>query len=88
MRARDARAMSEMRATLDRLERRIEDQTARIDALYRMLELRGLPRDDAGRGDALFDELFPDEDEPLAPRPEVPTRRRATRLHVGSATGV
>ncbi|MGZ4332788.1 MAG: hypothetical protein ACXVRV_01745 [Gaiellaceae bacterium] len=82
--------MNENQNTLDRLEARIEDQTARIDALYRLLELRGiLPRaTDACRGDALFD----DESEGLdlsgwAAKPR-PTRRRSTRLHVGTATGV
>jgi hypothetical protein len=45
--------MNETQATLDRLERRLEEQTARIDALYRMLERRGLvPRAvEAGRGE-------------------------------------
>jgi hypothetical protein len=82
--------MSEMQSTLDRLEARIEIQTARIDALYRLLERRGiLPRavDSAGH-DALFDE----ESEALDlscdwERPR-PAGRRATRLHVGDATGV
>ena len=70
--------MNEMHATLDRLERRVEDQGARIDALYRLLEVRGiLPRDvDAGRADAL-------------PREEQRrTRRRAAHFHIGTATGV
>ena len=82
--------MNENQNTLDRLETRIEDQTARIDALYRLLELRGiLPHaPDAGRGDALFDH----ESEGLdlsgwvaKPRP---TQRRSTCLRVGTATGV
>ena len=83
--------MDEIHATLDRLETRLEDQAARVDALYALLELRGiLPRRaDVGRGDALFD----DESEGLdlsdrrreRPRPSV---RRAARLHVGTATGV
>jgi hypothetical protein len=83
--------MNEMQATLDRLETRIEDQRARIDALYGLLELRGiLPRRaDAGRGDALFD------DEPEAPDlsdgwegRRRPTARRAAHFHLGEATGV
>jgi hypothetical protein len=83
--------MNEEHATLDRLERRIEDQTARIDALYELLELRGiLPRGaDAGRGDALFD----DEPEALDlscgwQTPRRPTARRAKHFHLGEATGV
>ncbi len=78
--------MDEMHATLDRLETRIEDQGARIDALYRLLELRGiLPQAvDAGRGDALSDEEPEVLDLPSwheSPRP-------ARRFHVGEATGV
>jgi hypothetical protein len=83
--------MNEMQTTLDRLERRIEDQTARIDALYALLELRGiLPHAaDAGRGDALFDDESeaPDRSCGWHEKPR-PTRRRATRLRVGEATGV
>jgi hypothetical protein len=67
--------MNETQPTLERLEMRIEDQTARIDALYGLLELRGiLPRETAApRGD------------------EAPRRRRARRaahFHLGEATGV
>jgi hypothetical protein len=83
--------MSEMQAPLDRLETRIENQAARIDALYRLLELHGiLPRAvDAGRGDALFDH----ESEALGLSCGWDARRRpagrpATRLRVGDATGV
>jgi hypothetical protein len=84
--------MSEMHATLDRLETQIEDQAARIDALYALLELRGiLPRRaDVGRGDALFD----DESEGLdlscrrQERPQPTVRRAAPSFHVGEATGV
>jgi hypothetical protein len=66
--------MNETHATLERLETRIEDQTARIDALYGLLERRGvLPRGaDAGRGDA----------------PRRPPARRAAHFHLGEATGV
>ena len=82
--------MNEMHTALDRLERRIEDQAARVDDLYGMLETRGiLPCSaDAGRGDASFDEFFQDEDEPIVVRHEPLTRPRATRLHLGNATGV
>jgi hypothetical protein len=78
--------MNETHATLDRLEKRIEDQAARIDALYRMLELRGtLPCTvDAGQGDAMFDEELDALDLPSwheTPRP-------TPRFRVGEATGV
>lgn len=83
--------MNDTHANLDRLERRIEDQAARIDALYRLLELRGiLPRGgDAGMGDALFDGEPEDLDLSRGwerkPRPKA---RRVARFHVGEATGV
>ena len=79
--------MSEMHTALERLERRIEDQTARIDALYELLEVRGvLPHEaDALRGDALFD----DEEEALdLTCGWKDTPRRLARFHVGDATGV
>lgn len=84
--------MNEMRASLDRLEMRIEDQAARIDALYALLELRGIfPRKaDAGKGDALFDAEA--EDLGLScrwqERPQPTVRRAVPRFHVGDATGV
>jgi hypothetical protein len=82
--------MNETHVTLDRLERRIEDQTARIDALYQLLELRGiLPRSvEVGRGDALSDEESAALDLPSWHETPRPTRRRATRFHLGTATGV
>jgi hypothetical protein len=84
--------MNEMHATLDRLETRIEDQTARGDALYRLLELRGiLPRRvDVGRGAALFDDDSAELDLSCRwqERPETTVRRAAPRFHVGEATGV
>jgi hypothetical protein len=82
--------MNEMHATLDRLERRVEDQGARIDALYALLELHGiLPRGaEAGRGDALFDEESEVLDLPSWHEGPRPTRRGATCFHVGEATGV
>lgn len=81
--------MNEMH-TLDRLERRIEYQAARVDDLYGMLEMRGiLPcAVDVGRSDAPFDEFFQDEDEPIVVRHEPPTRQKPPRLHLGNATGV
>jgi hypothetical protein len=86
VRKRETFAMNETHATLDRLEKRIEDQAARIDALYRMLELRGiLPCGvDAARGDAMFDEELDALDLPSwheTPRP-------TPRFRVGEATGV
>ena len=82
--------MNEMQATLDRLERRIEDQAARIDALYEQLERRGIlsRRADAGRGDALFDDDPEDLDLPCGWEAGRPAARRAPRFHVGEATGV
>jgi hypothetical protein len=82
--------MYETHTTLDRLEKRIEDQAERIDALYGLLELRGiLPRGaDAGRGDALFD----DESEELNLSHDWgwqrPARPRKAHFRVGEATGV
>jgi hypothetical protein len=66
--------MNETHATLERLETRIEDQSARIDALYGLLEQRGiLPRSaDAGRTEAS----------------RRPRARRAAHFHLGEATGV
>jgi len=83
--------MREMSSALERLEARVEHQTARIDALFRMLEARGVIPSPAktGAGDAFFDELVQIEDAPLArERRAGPARRRATRLHVGDSTGV
>jgi hypothetical protein len=83
--------MNETHATLDRLETRIEDQAARIDALYGLLELRGiLPRGaDAGRGDGLFDDESEDLDLSSGwERERRPAARRAIGFHVGTATGV
>ncbi len=83
--------MSSIYPSLDRLEARIEHQAARIDALYRRLEERGVipgPAD-AGTTDALCDELVQIEDAPLArARRSRPVRRRATRLRVGNSSGV
>ena len=83
--------MNEMHATLDRLEIAIEDQSERIDALYGLLEQRGiLPRGgEAPKGDALFD----DEPEALdlsggRKGRRRPAANRATRFHLGEATGV
>ncbi len=83
--------MDEMHAALDRLERRIEFQTARIDSLCALLERRGiLPRDADADGD---DALLGDEPEALDlscgwEAKSRPTARRAARFHVGEATGV
>jgi hypothetical protein len=83
--------MDEMHEALERLETRIEDESARIDALYGLLELRGiLPRGaGVGRGDALFD----DESDALDlscgwEDSRRLTARRTARFHLGEATGV
>jgi hypothetical protein len=83
--------MSKRQSRLDRIEERLDRQAARIDDLYRLLELRGIrpPAAETGTRDAFFDELVQVEDSPLARRMQVrPVRRRATRLRVGDATGV
>ena len=83
--------MSDMQSSLERLETRLDYQAARLDALYRMLETAGvLPRPARrGRGDALCDELFQVENSPLARQQRKPAaKRRASRFHVGDATGV
>ena len=83
--------MDDTHVALDRLEARIEDQAARIDALYRLLELRGiLPRGvGTGRGDALSDEGSETVDFSGGwegkRRPAVDRR---AHFHVGEATGV
>ena len=82
--------MNEMHSTLDRLEARLDYQTARIDALYRALERHGLTVDDAvPRGDALFDDVVETRDAGSARRPRrARAARRAVRLRVGQGTGV
>jgi hypothetical protein len=84
--------MNETHSTLSRLEARIDNQAAQLDALYAMLYARGiLPRPmDAGRGGVLFDELDEVEDAPLVreARARVSRRRRGVVLRVGEATGV
>jgi hypothetical protein len=87
--------MDEMHSALDRLEARLDHQAGRIDALYEMLELRGvLPRSAATHNG---DEWFGAEAEAQAEAPDLcsvwkrtspPARRRPTRIHVGDATGV
>jgi hypothetical protein len=79
--------MTEMYSTLDRLEARIEHQDARIDALYRLLETRGLLPVDAEEATLLED--IPFEDAPLCrERYGRPAGRPPHRLRVGEATGV
>jgi hypothetical protein len=84
-------AMNEMQSSLERVEARLDRQSARIDALYRTLEERGIipgPRD-VGARDAFFDELIQLEEAPPAhARRAAPRRRRATGLRVGASTGV
>ena len=72
--------MDEMHAALDRLEARVDHQAARIDALYEMLELRGvLPR---SIGPEARDLRF------VLKRKSPAERPRSTRIRVGDATGV
>jgi hypothetical protein len=84
--------MTETHSSIDRLETRVDRLTARVDALYSLLETREILSQptEAGGGDALFDELVQIEDTPFAreTRTRSPRRQRATRLHVGSASGV
>lgn len=83
--------MSDRQSSLERLEARLDYQAARLNALYRMLETAGvLPRPARrGRSDALCDELFQVENSPLARQPRrQAAMRRASRFHVGDATGV
>lgn len=82
--------MSEMQSMLNRLEARLDYQSARIDAICRALEQRGISLRplDVGSGGVLAD-LPPEvSDEPSRGRVRRrPTRPRA-RFHVGDATGV
>lgn len=83
--------MTRIYPSVDRLEARIDHQAARIDALYRMLEERGLipAPADAGKTDAFFDEPLALEDAPLARESRAEgTRLLAARFRVGEATGV
>jgi hypothetical protein len=82
--------MTEMHSLLDRLEARIDQQAARIDALYRELETRGiLPAAvDAPPADPFFDELVDLEDVPFTTDLAEPQQPHATPLRVGDATGV
>jgi hypothetical protein len=82
--------MDQMQSALDRLEARVEYQTGRIDALYALLEARGLlllPVD-AGKGDALFEEIAEIEDAPIAREVRARPQRCRARFRVGEATGV
>ena len=82
--------MSEMQSVLDRLEARIDYQSARIDAIYRTLERHGMaPRPlNARSGDAFADDLLELSHLPLTGSARrQPTRCRA-RFHIGDATGV
>ena len=87
--------MDELHSALDRLEARLDQQAGRIDALYELLEQRGvLPRSGAtleGEG-WLGAGLGAHADSPdlcsMSKRPSPPARRRRTRIHLGDATGV
>lgn len=82
--------MSEMHSTIDRLEAKIDYQTARIDALYALLQARGLLHlpVDAGKRDALFDEPADVEDTPVTRETQARHERPRARFRVGEATGV
>jgi hypothetical protein len=81
--------MDEMRAAMDRLEARLDHQAGRIDALYELLELRGIVPRSVGtaRGDAFDDPDTRDLCSVWKQRSR-PTMRRSSRFHVGDATGV
>jgi hypothetical protein len=86
--------MDESRSALDRLEARLEHQAARIDALYEMLEERGvLPQAAATLDEEWFGaepEAHPESRDLCSvwKRTSPPARRRPTRIHLGDATGV
>jgi hypothetical protein len=83
--------MREMPSSVDRLETRLDCLAARVDALYSLLEARGIvPSPDGEVRDSLFDELLQIEEAPFARERRAPRTRRRTagRLHVGSASGV
>ena len=77
--------MNEMHSTLGRLEARIDCQTARIDALYALLQARGLLRPPVEGG---YDELAAIEDAPIAREVQARPQRRRAGFRVGDATGV
>lgn len=84
-----------MHSALDRLEARLDQQAGRIDALYELLEERGvLPRNGATLDgeEWLGVELKAHADPPalcsVSKRTSPPARRRRTRIHLGDATGV
>jgi hypothetical protein len=71
--------MNEMNSAVERLEARLECQAARIDALYALLEERGVATD----------RRSPIEKAPrIRPRSRGPRRRPHSRIHLGTATGV
>ena len=81
-----------MHSALDRLEARIDHQTGRIDALYEMLEQRGMiPRSAATlRGDSWYGADPEAEARDLCSvwKRRSPPARRPSRIHLGDATGV
>lgn len=84
--------MNETHSALDRLEARLDRQAARIDALYEMLEQRGvLPQSVATlEGDGAEPDAHAESRDPCSvwKRTSPPARRRPTRIHLGDATGV
>jgi hypothetical protein len=78
--------MDETQTTLDRLERRIEEQAARIDALQLILERNGIfPRPLCA---ARADEVWEIAKLPVPERKRSRIGRGAPRLRLGTATGV
>ena len=79
-----------MHAAIERLEARIDHQGARIEALYEMLELRGvIPRSISTlKSDPRYGS-DPEARDPCSVwKRKSPPARRPTRIHVGDATGV
>lgn len=72
--------MTENLSSIDRLEARVDYQAARIDALYALLQARGvLPRNaNNGKADLVFDDLLKRNGTPL----------ERGRLHLGNSGGV
>ena len=86
--------MDEMHSALDRLEARLDHQAGRIDALYEMLEQRGvLPQGVAALEGETWFGADPEADVEARDPCSVWKRksrpaRRPTRIRVGDATGV
>jgi gamma-glutamyl:cysteine ligase YbdK (ATP-grasp superfamily) len=83
--------MVEPHSHLERLEARIDDQTARIDALYALLEAHGIvARPTAAGHNALSAEIVQNAHSMSGVKVHARPARRPTRsgIHLGDATGV